>query len=75
MLGRLGGVLGEPYERVKRAGSEKPNPRQGSQIGALGETKWKSALQVKSRILDRGRSFEPREGMKSYCEEAKKPIF
>ena len=68
-LGRPGGVLGASWgvlaaswERVravmKRAGSEEPNPRQGSQLGALGERTRKSALEAKSRILDRGRSFE-----------------
>ena len=65
-LGRPGGVLYASWgvlaassERLKavmkRAGSEEPNPRQGSQIGALEESKRKSPSEVRSRILDRGR--------------------
>ena len=34
----------------------------------------KSALEAKSRILDRGRSVEPLEEMRTSWEEAKKPI-
>ena len=68
MLGRLGDVLGAPWEHLKavlkRAGSEKPNPRQGSQIGALGESWRKAALEARGRILDRGRSFQHLGGIR-----------
>ena len=56
-------------------GSEEPNPRQGSQIGALEDSKRKAALEAKARILDRGRSFQPLERMRAFCEEPKKAIF
>ena len=39
------------------------------------EAREKSALEAKSRILARGRSFEPLEEMRTSWEEAKKPIF
>ena len=71
----LGGFLGMLKSVRKRAGSEEPNPRQGSQIEALGESWLKSALEGRGRILDRGRSFQPLEGMRSYREEPKKPTF
>ena len=85
-LGHPGGVFGASWgalwpswEHLKpvlnRTGSEEPNPRQGSQVGALGESWRKAAFEARGRILDRGRSFEPREGMRSYCEEPKMPIF
>ena len=35
----------------------------------------KSALEAKSRILDRGRPFQPLEEIRTHGEEAKKPIF
>ena len=39
------------------------------------EAREKSALEATSRILDRGRSFEPLEEMRTSWEEAKKPSF
>ena len=35
----------------------------------------KAALEARGRILDRGHSFQPLEGMRTYCEEPKKAIF
>ena len=85
-LGRPGGVLGASWDALwpswehlkpvlNRTGSEEPNPRQGSQVGALGESWRKAVLEARGRILDRGRSFEPCEGMRLHCEVPKKPTF
>ena len=77
IVGASTGVWGASWERLgavlTRVGSEAPNPRQGSQIGAVEESKRESGLGGESRILDRGRSFEPLEGMKTKLEEAKRP--
>ena len=84
-LGRPGGVLGASRgalwlsrEHLKpvlnRIGAEEPNPRQVSQVGALGESWRKAVLEARGRILDRGHSFQHLEGIRTYCEEPKKPI-
>ena len=85
-LGRPGGVVGASWgalwpsgEHLKpvlnRTGSKEPHPRRWSQVGALGESWRKAVLEARDRILDRGRSFEPCERMRSHCEEPKKPVF
>ena len=69
-LGRPGGVLGASRgalrlsrEHLKpvlnRIGAEELDPRQVSQVGALGESWRKAVLEARGRILDRGRSFQP----------------
>ena len=50
-------------------GATEPNPRQGSQSGALEEGKTGSGLGGESRSLDRGRSVEPLDGVKTKVAE------